>query len=90
MNFDFDKNTLTLTSTLALWRVFGNYIFSAFDENIVNVSILSNTEFDGSVINNFSFDSNSITLDMSDSTKTTCSILIFDIQTSPFPVPASI
>ena len=90
MNFDFDANTLTITGSPVLWRGFGDYVFSNFDVNINNVSILTNTGFNGTIVDNFSFDSNSITLDMSDSTRSKGSILVYSIQTSPVPIPASI
>ena len=92
MNFDFDVNTLTITGTPVLWRGFGDYVFSDFDVNIIGVSILTNTGFSGTIVDNFSFNSNSITLDMSDSTRSQGSTLVYNIQTSlvVVPIPASI
>ena len=59
--------------------------FSGFDENITGLSILTNTGFSGAIVNNFSFTSNSITLDMSNGARTLDSVLVFGIQTVPEP-----
>ncbi len=70
INLDFTENSLILTNkkkTPALWWYnYGNYTFSGF-ENIIDVHIESNNKFGGSVVDNFSFTENSITLDMSNS-----------------------
>jgi hypothetical protein len=86
LQFDFDADSLTITDgNLVGWSGFGNFVFSGFDENITGLSILTNTGFSGSIVNNFSFTSNSITLDMSSSSRTVDSVLRFGIQTVPEP-----
>lgn len=68
INVDFTENSLTLSNAkdaYALWWLnYGDYTFSGFG-NITNVYIESNNKFYGSVVNDYSFDNDSITLDMS-------------------------
>ena len=90
--FDFNASTLTISdggSGITAWFGYENYVFSGFDETITNLSIASNTGFSGQIVNNFSFTSNSLTLDMSSGFRTQGSVLVFDITTAQVPEPAS-
>lgn len=67
INFDFDADTLTVSSInyLSSWSGFGSYTFSGFDETINAVSLASNAGFAAytGFITNFSFTADSITFD---------------------------
>lgn len=102
IDFDFTEDSLTLTNkkkTPGLWWLnYGDYTFSGF-ENIIDVYIESNNKFGGSVINNFSFTENSITLDMDNGWFGLSCIpdqkLVFHIereanQTTPVPEPCTL
>ncbi len=88
LNFDFGASTLTISDTvLGGWSGFGNFVFSEFDETLTGVTIASNSGFYGSIVDSFSFDAHSITLDMSDSGRSWESVLVFNIATETAPVP---
>jgi hypothetical protein len=90
MNFDFDANSLTVTSqgNLTGWGGFGPYTFSGFTEPITSLSIGSNNGFAGKIVDNFSFTTDSITLDMSDgSVNSAGGTLVFNINSSTNSVP---
>lgn len=102
IDFDFTENSLTLTNrkgtTGVWWLNYGDYTFSGF-ENIIDVYIESNNKFGGSIINNFSFTENSITLDMDNAWFGLSCIpnqqLIFHIEreadsTTPVPEPSTL
>jgi len=89
-NFDFNASTLTITDTnVKVWFGYGDYVFSDFNDTITGISIASNTGFTGLIVDNFSFDAHSITLDMSFGVRTEGSVLTFDISTEPVPEPAT-
>ena len=96
INFDFGADTLTVTPNQGVsWWGFGNYVFSGFNDPITSFSIASNTGFTGSIVDNFSFTSNSITLDMSSASSGGSNTeLVFDINgsgtTAPVPEPGTI
>jgi hypothetical protein len=82
VNFDFAANTLTVTPTTSVsWGGFGPYTFG-FNDTITGVSIASNTGFSGGIVDNFSFNSNSLTLDMSSGLAYAGSALVFDITST--------
>ena len=87
LQFDFGASTLTISDgVVSSWSAFGNYVFSGFDQTITGLSIASNTGFSGSIVNNFSFTSNSITFDFNPSSQRTAdSVLVFNIQQVPEP-----
>lgn len=88
LNFDFSDSHLTITSTSSIgWGNFGNYIFSDFDEDITDVFIFSNEGFTGGIVDNFSFDATSISLDMNAGHSGRS--LIFQINTA-VPEPSSL
>jgi hypothetical protein len=89
ISFDFAADTLTLlpVGDLIGFESFGFYVFGAFDDTILNVSIATNTGFSGSVVQNFSYDAHSITLDMSSTQIAEGAQLVFHIQTAPAGVP---
>lgn len=89
--FDFDQNSLTVTGdSISGWGGWGDYVFSGFDDIITGFSIASNSGFTGSIVNNFSFDAHSITLDMNNSGRSIGSVLVFNISTtSPVPEPST-
>jgi hypothetical protein len=58
---------------------YGDFVFDGFDEVITSVSIASNTGFSGTVVDNFSFDAHSITLDMGSGQVGINSVLVFNI-----------
>lgn len=91
LNFDFADDTLTITDTnLVGWSGFGNYVFSGFLSNITGFSIASNTGFTGRIIDNYSFDAHSITLDMSTGGRSVGSVLVFNIRSTPVPEPSTL
>jgi hypothetical protein len=82
VNFDFAATTLTVTPTTGVsWSGFGPYTFT-FNDTITGVSIASNTGFSGGIVNNFSFNSDSLTLDMSSGEANNGSALVFDIAST--------
>jgi hypothetical protein len=94
--FDFGANTLTITNPntdqgqLTGWSGYGNYVFSGFTEPITSLSLVSNTGFTANFVNNFSFTTDSITLDMMDGSAlagTPASEVIFSINRVNAPVP---
>jgi hypothetical protein len=96
IDFDFAANTLTLTSSRGLgsWVAAGLfYTFSGFTSEITGLSIASNNGFSGSLLSNFSFTSNSITLDLNNGGVTNPANLVFNIQTASdaqVPEPATV
>jgi hypothetical protein len=95
INFDFGASTLTISpifTGVLNWGGYGNYVFSDFDETITGVTIASNTGFNGEIVDSFSFDADSITLDMTAGRSSSVpSVLVFNIatQTAPVPEPAT-
>jgi len=91
INFDFDASSLTITNdVLHQWAGFGNYVFSGFDDIITGVSIAENTGFSGTIIDNYSFTSNTLTLDMQSGFTSPGAVLVFDINTiEPVPEPSN-
>lgn len=89
--FDFDQNTLTITGdNISGWGGYGDYVFSGFDDTITGFTVASNSGFAGSIINNLRFSEHSITLDMSNATRSLGSVLVFNIATAtPVPLPSS-
>lgn len=95
--FDFGANTLTVTNHGIVGGVTSeeHFVFAGFDEVIESVSIASNTGYSGTffvgfaktIVNNFSFDAHSITLDMSDWRANPASALVFNITEASAPVP---
>ena len=94
LNFDFGANTLTL-SPASFPFSFGNvssYTFGGFTSLITGFSIASNDGFTGTLLSNFSFTSNSLTLDPTRGSATFPAALVFNIQTSSdatVPEPAT-
>lgn len=66
LDFDFGANTLTISSKGGLnnWWGYGPYTYSGFDDTITSFSLVSNTGFVANFLDDFSFTSNSITLNM--------------------------
>jgi hypothetical protein len=88
--FDFGANTLTVNNGFigSTPANFGDYVFAGFDEVIESVSIASNTGFSGPIVDNFSFDAHSITLDMHNGRMNhRDSVLVFNITEASAPVP---
>ncbi|WP_185236423.1 PEP-CTERM sorting domain-containing protein [Teredinibacter franksiae] len=92
LSFDFSDDILTITSSSSSlgWGGFGDYVFSDFDEIITDFSLLSNDGFSGGIVDNFSFDANSITLDMASGGFLAGSALQFSINSVPVPEPSSL
>ena len=94
INFDFAANTLIITHNGdVFWSTWGDYVFSDFDTEITGVSITENIGFGGSVVDRFSFTSDSITLDMQGSSRALGedAILVFDIETATVvPIPSAV
>lgn len=66
MKFDFDANTLTVSSQNGLsgWSGWSSYVFGNFDQTITSFALVSNSGFNADFISNYSFTANTITLDM--------------------------
>jgi hypothetical protein len=66
IDFDFGANTLTISSKnfLTAWFGMGTFTFGGFDEIIKSFSLTSNTGFSANFITDYSFTSDSITLNM--------------------------
>lgn len=88
LKFDFDANTLTITSPnqgggSLSWFSFGSYVFSDFADTITGLAIASNKGFSGDILSNFSFTAHSITLDVgTGASQNKNSELVFNIATS--------
>jgi hypothetical protein len=96
MDFDFGASTLTLSSnTMGGWSGFGLYTFSGFDEILTSVSLASNTGFVADFLTDFSFTSDSITLNMNQGSVSqwlwpaSGDIAVFDINSNTVPEPSS-
>ena len=92
VNFDFGADTLTMTNTQQVgWSGFQNYVFTGFNNEVTGLSILSNSGFSGSVLSNFSYTSNSITLNMGNGNALTNGRLVFKIAgVNEVPEPGSL
>lgn len=105
VGFDFEEfddhvilNVFNNKNQIALWWLdFGDYSFSGFN-NITNMYVLGNNKTGGTIVDNFKFDLNSITLDMDNSwfwfshkydQHVSFYIDVISSQTTPVPEPAT-
>jgi hypothetical protein len=65
-------------------------VFSGFTSEITEFSIAANNGLSGTVVNNFSFTSNSLTLDMNASQSTAPGYVVFNIKTADVPEPTTV
>jgi len=83
--FDFDASTLTIydtSTTGTAWRNFVFFSFSGFDEVISGMRLKSNSGFSGTLLSNYSFTPDSITVHMQDGESLAGSSLVFEIDSA--------
>jgi hypothetical protein len=93
MNFDFDANTLTISpNTGVSWGGFGTYTFNGFSNEITGLSMTAVSDFTGTVLEGFTFDAHSISINMGNGNAyyPGRSSLVFNIETAQVPEPATI
>ena len=89
--FDFDEDTLSIytggvgTGSWSTYPQPDYRVFTGFNTVITGLSIQSNDGFSGSLLSDFSFTSNSITLNKSYGSYEASSLLVFNIETVPIP-----
>jgi len=90
--FDFNANSLTIIHFGDVLHFgaasVGMLTFSGFDSIITDVSLVSNNGFSGPIVDDFSFTSNSISLNMNSFTAEPYGTLVFAISDS-VPEPAT-
>lgn len=83
VGFDFAADTLTLSfgGPSMGWSGFDHLVFRGFSERITGLSIVSNTGFQGSMLNDFSFSDHTIDINMTYGSASNYPLLVYKINT---------